>query len=366
MERTMRDETFTLPQFVFHYDLRGIFLSVAFCLLLIYGFSAVLFFGLEQLTNQSMRPVYTGIVLGYALNAVFIVILVNVFTRVVNDKLVKPAGQYALIIGASIVFSIFAQIIMGILYWQFIDLPPSSPDSMENRQPTWTYLLVPPFVAVLYYYFWQRSKQITRKISDQEYRLINMEKMKTKAELDALQARINPHFLYNALNSIAGLVHEDADKAEKMTLLLSKLFRSTIGSQDQHFNTIQHEVEIASTYLEVEQVRFGDRLQYSFDVEESLLQAEIPRFLLQPLVENAIKHGISKMAAPGSVQVSIRKVGDMIECAVADNGAPFPENFFAGYGLQSIQDKLHLLYAYKARLEIQNQSPKQVIIYIPC
>ena len=93
-----------------------------------------------------------------------------------------------------------------------------------------------------------------------------------------------------------------------MTLLLSKLFRYTTGTKDQHFNTIEDELAIVKTYLDIEQVRFGDRLTYTVDVEHGIENDLIPRFLLQPIVENAIKHGISKIAEQGRIAIKIEKV----------------------------------------------------------
>ncbi len=364
MERSWGNSLFSLPQHFFEFNAKGFLLSLGFCLLLNYGFSAVVFFLFEQIGNMKMRQIYTGIVLGYALNSVVTVMLVTWLAQRISERFRHTIVQYLAIIGLSVFGAILVQVVLGLLYWQFIGTQ-STDNDITARQPLGAYLFIPAIVAVTFYYFWQRSQQITRKISEQAYQLLQMERLKTTAELDALQARINPHFLYNALNSIASLVHEDPDKAEKMTLLLSKLFRFTIGSQDQHHNTIAHEVEIAKTYLEVEQVRFGPRLEFAVHVDPGLEERTIPRFLLQPLVENAIKHGTSKMAGPGLVEVNIYKEGIYIVCSVADNGAPFDDNFFIGYGLNSIQEKLKLLYNDNAFLEIKNKPKKRVVIYLP-
>lgn len=363
-EKTFRDVDFTLPSNFFRFDINGVLLSFAICVLMTYGFSGVLFFVLEQMTNHVMRPIYTGIVMGYFLNAGFIVALVYYYTRQFEDKIRGNFSKYLVLNVASFVVSVMTQIILGLTYWQFIT--PTDSDGVGERQPMLLYLFVPCMVSSIYFFFWQRSRQITKKISEQEFQLLSLEKLKTKAELDALQARINPHFLYNALNSIAGLVHEDAEKAEKMTLLLSKLFRFTIGTKDQHFNSVENELEIVRTYLEIEQVRFGNRLTYTVEVEPGLESLSIPRFLLQPVVENAVKHGISKISGPGRIEVKLVKKYEQLWCHIHDNGPAFADNFFTGYGLQSIQDKLKLLYSDNASLDIQNDDYKQVIIQIPC
>jgi sensor histidine kinase YesM len=219
--------------------------------------------------------------------------------------------------------------------------------------------------SCLVYYLYTRERTRTRKITEQEYQLLLLQELKTKAELEALQAKINPHFLYNALNSIAGLVHLDPDKAEKMVLLLSKFFRYSTQVKNHYHSTLAEELEMVRTYLEVEQVRFEDRLAYNIELEnEDLNQAKIPSFLLQPLVENAIKHGISKIAEQGVIHIKVYEENNQLCIHIHDNGAPFPENINSGYGLQSAQDKLRLLGGKNAAMEISNEPEKHILITI--
>jgi two-component system, LytTR family, sensor kinase len=257
------------------------------------------------------------------------------------------------------VYFMFATDIVG----RYKQLYPAEP---AQEAPWYWYTWGPVVIANVFYYLSREGRQISRKISDQEYQLLNLEKLKTRAELDALQARINPHFLYNSLNSIASLVHEDPDKAEEMTLLLSKLFRYTTGRKTaDYFDTIENELEMVETYLQVEKVRFGDRLRFAVEVtDENLKSLQVPKFILQPIVENAIKHGISKMAEQGNILVKIYEKDNWLHLCVHDNGPAFPETMGAGYGMRSIQDKLKLLYADSARLELVNEPAKSVNIAI--
>jgi len=220
-------------------------------------------------------------------------------------------------------------------------------------------------ISWAYLFYWLRTRSITRKISEQEYQLLNLEKLKSKAQLDALEAKINPHFLYNSLNSIAGLIHDKPDKAEEMTIQLSKLFRYTTGRTDESFHTLADELEIIKAYLTIEEVRFGHRLTYSINCEENVLEEKIPRFLLQPLVENAIKHGISKIASAGIISVKITTLENKILIKIHDNGPDFGESFGGGFGLRSIKEKLKIVYGDKATIDIKNQPEKVVVIYLP-
>jgi two-component system, LytTR family, sensor kinase len=220
-------------------------------------------------------------------------------------------------------------------------------------------------INLVYYWFTRERKQII-KMTEQEYEILQMNDLKTKAELAALEAKINPHFLYNSLNSIASLVHEDPDKAEHMVMNLSKFYRFSTGRNNEHFDTLKNELEIVKTYLEVEKVRFDERLIYAVNFKDEQLQnCQIPRFLIQPIVENSIKHGISKLAGKGIVEINITEEDENIVVEIHDNGVPFPDNIFSGYGLKSIQDKLRILSGEKASMTITNSPKKAVTLSIP-
>jgi two-component system, LytTR family, sensor kinase len=366
VNRSFKEMPFNLPSNFFIKSIQGILLSLSICILLIYGFNSILYFTFGIFNpDDPLSTLYKGLLISNICHGITALVCVYIFIQYYEHKLVQNWIKYGVLIGITLIGAFCTDMVIGILFWRRVRR------SIPNEDPTtenvnWTFSLIPIIVACIYFYFWQRSQKITRKISEQEFQLLNLDKLKTKAELDALQARINPHFLYNSLNSIAGLVHHDPDKAEQMTLLLSKLFRYTTGTKDQHFNTILDELEIVKTYLAIEQVRFEDRLKYTVSVENGLENKEIPRFLLQPIVENAIKHGISKVTEQGEIHVNITQEGDVLRLAVHDNGPAFSDTFFTGYGLQSIQDKLKLLYGVKAQLDIQNTDYKQVIIKIPC
>ncbi len=203
------------------------------------------------------------------------------------------------------------------------------------------------------------------RLKAKELDVIKLNQLKTQAELQTLQSRINPHFLYNALNSIASLIHIDADRAEDMTLKLSKLFRYSINTQNENLTSVNEEVEIVNTYLDIERVRFGDRINFKIDVFEDVLNAQIPRFILQPLIENAIKHGLNDKVEGGEISLVIDKQENKIILMVTDNGVPFPKELNAGYGLQSTYEKLQLLYGEQYTLQIVNEPKKLIKITIP-
>ena len=218
--------------------------------------------------------------------------------------------------------------------------------------------------TIIYIYFSMKERQ-KAVVQQKELDIIRMGKLKTEAELAALQSKINPHFLYNALNSIASLIPSNPSKAEEMTVKLSNLFRQSINQEEGHWGTMATEKDIVNTYIDIERVRFGDRITFSVDVEDGLDGAKVPRFLIQPLVENSLKHGLKDVVKDGQLEVQVKRENGRLLISVYDNGHPFPNELKAGYGLQSTYDKLQLLYGEDYQVSLLNTPRKQLIIDIP-
>lgn len=206
------------------------------------------------------------------------------------------------------------------------------------------------------------SDSLVRK---KDVELSQLKTLKAQAEMGYLQARINPHFLYNALNSIAGLARSNPEKTEQMALSLSDLFRYHTNRTSDLFSTVEEELAMVRTYLDIEQIRFGERLQYSITSDPSVNLEKIPRHILQPLVENAVKHGISRIEGQGRITVATQNTAGHIILEVNDNGPGFPEGLMSGYGLQSIHDMLQLMYGDKASILWENQPLKRIRVNIP-
>lgn len=201
-------------------------------------------------------------------------------------------------------------------------------------------------------------------VKEKDLELSRLKEAKAEAEVKMLQSQINPHFLYNALNSIASLAHTDADKTEKMALSLSDLFRHSINRKGIKVNTLKDELHLVRNYLEIEQIRFGDRLVFSINVDPDLLAVEIPMFILQPLVENAIKHGVSKIEGQGKIDLQIVPKNNGFLISVQNNGPDFPEGLVSGHGLQTVYDLLRFSYGDKAEISWHNKPKKEITIYI--
>lgn len=221
--------------------------------------------------------------------------------------------------------------------------------------PIWTGTTL-AFLLYEYFLYFERYKT-----QQQELQIVRLQQQVAQSQLDALSSKINPHFLYNSLNSIAGLATEDGLKTREMAISLAKLFRYNINREENSYATVKEEMEMVSLYLEIEKIRFEERLQYTSNIEPGLVGQLIPKHLLQPLVENAVKHG----AGPDGIfiNVTIKKQGSDIILSVQDKGKAFDTDFNPGYGLKSLYDKLDILAPGKYEIAFLND-PKEVRIKI--
>jgi two-component system LytT family sensor kinase len=201
-------------------------------------------------------------------------------------------------------------------------------------------------------------------------------KQLVEAELRALRAQINPHFLFNSLNSVAALIAADPRAAEKMIIRLAKIFRHVLTYHDRPFSSVNEEISFLETYLEIEKVRFGERLQVHFDVQEAVAQLSVPTLILQPLVENSLKHGLGPKVGENQLTIRARKRTDYIELTVEDNGvgasAPrkMSQRNSTGLGLRNVEERLQTVYHGTARFSFESGprtgSRAQILIPIAC
>lgn len=203
-----------------------------------------------------------------------------------------------------------------------------------------------------------------RKMNEKELEVSRLQQLKTKAELDALHSKVNPHFLYNALNSIADLSITDGKKARRMTIALADLFRYSINYSHNNYSTVNDEVAMTEVYLQIEKIRFEDQLTYSVNVEENMGHYLVPRFILQPLVENAVKHGLKVTGRMTEIFLEVKIEGTGLVINIVDNGPPFSEEMMPGYGVKSVFDKMDLLFPGQYEIHFSNEPRKQVAIHL--
>ena len=227
---------------------------------------------------------------------------------------------------------------------------------------TFSNIILISLARALYIFVTDRYKSI---INQKDVELAQMGELHKQAELQSLRAKINPHFLYNALNSIASLATTDAPKTEQMALALSDFFKYAINREQKQFNSLSEELNAIRTYLEIEKVRFGNRLNFEIDCEPTLFSVQIPQLLIQPLVENAIKHGLSQITENGIIRIVITRDDHQINIRIYDNGPAFPDGPLTGFGIRNTQERIGLLYGSKASISWSNQPPKYIELSLP-
>jgi len=221
-------------------------------------------------------------------------------------------------------------------------------------------------VSVLYFSLRDRAERLGMALKEKELNEERLTRLKTKAELEALQTKVNPHFLFNTLNSIASLISENPKAAEETVEKLSELFRHSLRHTEKSTVTLTEEFELIRTYLEIEKVRLGDRLKFDVTCEERVREVEIPAMLIQPLVENSIKHGIAPALDGGTILVEAKETDGACVITVRDSGKGFQSTDDpGGFGLRSIQDRLKLLYGKEATLEILQDGYSEIVVKLP-
>jgi LytS/YehU family sensor histidine kinase len=181
-----------------------------------------------------------------------------------------------------------------------------------------------------------------------QVQLERVERSLVEARLNALRLHLEPHFLFNALNAISSEVAENPELARNMIGDLGALLRRSLDCKDSVEITLSQELALLDHYLSIQRVRFGDRMKFGIDVEPTMLSIMVPSMLLQPLIENAIRHGIEGRMSGGSILVSGSKVGDQLQLSVIDDGAGLPRDWqletSSGHGLRVTLERLRTLY----------------------
>lgn len=215
---------------------------------------------------------------------------------------------------------------------------------MRARFNVPVYWIIVSIVHAFTYY--RRSEERERQAAELEARL-------AQARLDALRMQLHPHFLFNTLNAIATLVHKDANAADEMINNLSELLRTTLEDSEPVI-PLRRELEFLDRYLDIQQVRFGDRLKIEREIDPQALAGRVPALILQPLVENAIRHGIEPATGTGIVRIQAQRVGETLQLLIRNNGGEWEGRSAnrEGIGLANTKARLEALYGSKATLTL--------------
>ena len=216
-----------------------------------------------------------------------------------------------------------------------------------RQQWVWIYAFLPVLPVVMMTML--SYHQVYRRVRALQSRAEQLRELAATAQLAALRAQLNPHFLFNSLNSIAQLIHDDPDKAEACVERLADILRYVLKRSEDDFVPLADELGMTRSYLEIEQARFEDRLRVEADVAPDTLGKLVPNLILQPLVENAVKHGLAAKMGPGTVRIEARLANGSLCLAVLDDGVGMTPStlaraFESGVGLRNLRERLRHLY----------------------
>jgi two-component system, LytTR family, sensor kinase len=274
----------------------------------------------------------------------------SLYTLIVNQV---ASILIILLLWLGISFTVLKNLFLGISkYQEFLDT------SIPWRLISGALLY---FLLVLVYYLFIYYQNLQDKIRDES----RLNEIIRESELNLLKSQINPHFLFNSLNSISSLTITNPPKAQEMTVKLSDFLRYSVTQNDTGFTSVEKELENISRYLDIEKTRFGSKLVYTFDIDEGCRQSEIPVMILQPLYENAVKHGVYESTGEISIHTKVRKSKNFLEITISNNFEPgTPSRKGAGIGLKNIRERLKLIYHDDSLL--QTQVGEQVFVVTLC
>jgi sensor histidine kinase YesM len=268
----------------------------------------------------------------------------------------------------SIVLSIIVTALGHVVVWFYWGWSMGRPFSFERMtrfvianfsEGIGIYLLIALMSYAFNYYWRYREGQL---------RTLQLEAQLSQAQLHALKMQLHPHFLFNTLHSISALLNKDTESARKMITRLGDFLRLTLENSGAQEVTLQQEMEFLSCYLEIERVRFQNRLVTNMDVAQSTLFAKVPNLILQPIVENAIRHGIAPRSTPGLIEIEAKQRNGSLRIQVRDNGPGLSKHrtsdilFKKGLGLANTESRLERLYGAAHFFDLSNNPEGGLIV----
>jgi histidine kinase len=208
---------------------------------------------------------------------------------------------------------------------------------------------------ILYYGLWMGlifGFDTFAHTQEQRQRLLALQKSLAEAQLAQLKAQLRPHFFFNALNTISALMHVDVPRADRLLSRLADLLRATLQWGDQEITSLRNEIQMLELYAQIMQERFADRVTLSWNVDDAALGGAIPALLLQPLLENAFKHGVERSRDAVQIEVEARRDGERLYIAIRNSGSVLGPDREDGVGLRNCRERLGVLYGDAAQLQV--------------
>ncbi len=222
--------------------------------------------------------------------------------------------------------------------------------------------------AISYFFFSRTRLKVSRlEIQQERIRRLSTEKEALEANLKLLQAQIEPHFLFNTLSNILSLIDTSPDRGKAMLVDLIHYLRTSLSRTRHDLITLNQEIEIIHAYLNILKIRMGERLRFMIELPDNLKEQPFPPMLLQPLVENAVKHGLEPQIRGGEILIKIEEKDGLVRAEIIDNGIGFTSCSEAGVGMINVRKRLRLLYGERGRLLIEENKPTGVkaVVEVP-
>jgi hypothetical protein len=298
------------------------------------------------LTWRDVLPVHLAGCLLWVPLCLFLIYLVRRFPLESGRRLRAALALTAGVGVAILVRGLFVYLANPATHWWYPETPSLGVVLVHSVRANMVLSWLIVGVAHAFHYF-ERAQSSRVRIAELEAKL-------TRAQLDALAAQLNPHFLFNTLNSIAELTHTDSAKADQMIVGLSALLRRSLERTGEQEVLVSDEMALLALYVDIEKVRMGDRLNVEYRIDEGSSSCYVPIFLLLPLVENSITHGLAKRSAPGSIVVEIRREAARLKLTISDNGAGESSTGRGhGIGLGNTAERLRFLYGDEQSIDVR-------------
>lgn len=298
------------------------------------------------------RELTSELILKVVLLAAYAIALSHLLRYVLLSFQLLNKSNTLIIIAALTLSIVFGNLLYGVRYVSLLLMYSENAD----------FRLIDVLNLSFYFLVWQIiyvGYFITEKSRTEELNALQLMALNNEIELRNLRSQLNPHFMFNALNSVRALVDEDSKKAKQAVSLISNILRYVLTSDKKDVVTIKEELELVKDYLAVEKIRFEDRLHVEYDIEEHVLNEKIPPFIIQTLVENAIKHGISNRIQPGKIGVKIQTTEFGIIITIENDISQTKSSAVStGIGIANLKKRLELLYSNTAQFELKITNEK--------
>jgi signal transduction histidine kinase len=328
---------------------QGYFNAIIFCI------SIAVFFSLVNNSKPSFLPnLIISLSFGFTINTLIFLLF----------WLFNPKGDNKLSIVLIFTSSVVGGVFIGIQVFLFImrSFFPTAVDTSGPDYPFGTVVWMLGICGTITYLGYSRLllKSIKEAAEKERISRLASETAVIESNLRLLQAQIEPHFLFNTLSNVVSLIDTEPAKGKSMLMDLTSYLRTSLSRTLPETTTLGQEIEVIKAYLNIQKIRLGDRLNLTIDIPANLAQHPFPPMLLQPLVENAVKHGLEPNVEGGEIRITVGEEGEFIRIEVADTGLGFTTFNDPGVGIANVRERINLIYGEKGRLILEANRPNGV------